>query len=127
MNILERKRMGMRIKECRQKANLSQEELAQKLDMKRTNIANYEAGRVIPPGNILLKLADIFGVSTDYLLGLSDTPYPESVELDEDIRQIQRAAKRMTNEQRKRMLEIVKLSFIDAFNEDDEEDDADDL
>ncbi|AQT86744.1 hypothetical protein B1222_07745 [Paenibacillus larvae subsp. pulvifaciens] len=61
--------MGLRIKECRNERDISQEQLAEMLGMKRTNIANYEAGRVIPPGNVLRDLADIFAVSTDYLLG----------------------------------------------------------
>lgn len=69
MNEEEKKLMGMRIKQCRIEKKLSQERLAELLDMKRTNIANYEAGRVIPPGNVLRDLADIFTVSTDYLLG----------------------------------------------------------
>ncbi|ARF67635.1 hypothetical protein B7C51_06995 [Paenibacillus larvae subsp. pulvifaciens] len=65
----EKKLMGMRIKNCRKEKKISQEQLADMLGMKRTNIANYEAGRVIPPGNVLRDLADIFAVSTDYLLG----------------------------------------------------------
>lgn len=39
-----------RIKICRKNSGYSQEELANLLGMKRTNIANYEAGRIIPPG-----------------------------------------------------------------------------
>ncbi|AQR79605.1 transcriptional regulator [Paenibacillus larvae subsp. larvae] len=61
--------MGLRIKKLREEKGLTQDELAEMLGMKRTNIANYEAGRVIPPGNVLRDLADIFAVSTDYLLG----------------------------------------------------------
>jgi transcriptional regulator with XRE-family HTH domain len=74
VNPEEKKKMGARIKACRQEINLSQEGLAEKLDMKRTNIANYEAGRVVPPGSVLSDLADIFGVSSDYILGRTETP-----------------------------------------------------
>ncbi|AVF22839.1 helix-turn-helix transcriptional regulator [Paenibacillus larvae] len=69
MNEKEKKQMGLRIKKLREEKGLTQDELAEMLGMKRTNIANYEAGRVIPPGNVLRDLADIFAVSTDYLLG----------------------------------------------------------
>ncbi|MFP7483351.1 helix-turn-helix domain-containing protein [Priestia filamentosa] len=73
MNLEDKKEMGVRIKECRQRAGLSQEKLAEMLEMKRTNVANYEAGRVVPPGSVLLELANIFDVTTDYLLGKSPT------------------------------------------------------
>ena len=74
MNEDERKLMGKRIKECRNKVKLSQEGLAERLGMKRTNITNYEAGRVIPPGNILLDMSEIFGVTTDFILGKTEHP-----------------------------------------------------
>ncbi|MFF2457594.1 helix-turn-helix domain-containing protein [Peribacillus simplex] len=89
MNTEERKSMGLRIKTCRQNLNLSQENLAENLGMKRTNIANYEAGRVIPPGNILMELADIFGVSTDYLLGRDSKNEPLN-EVPEKVRALAR-------------------------------------
>lgn len=68
----EKKLMGERIKSCRKNIKLTQDGLAEKFGMKRTNITNYEAGRVIPPGNILRDLSVIFGVTTDYLLGKSE-------------------------------------------------------
>lgn len=123
-----KKLIGLRIKKCRHNIGASQEKLAELLNMKRTNIANYEAGRIIPPGNVLLEMSKIFNVTTDYLLGLTDEP-TSKIELDKNLMQIQRAKKRLSKENQKKMddmLEIVKLSFIDAFNE-DEEDDEDDL
>lgn len=126
----EKKLMGARIKECRKKNGLSQDELAVKLGMKRTNIANYESGRVVPPGYVLLDLADIFGVTTDFILGLSDNPY-HGEQLDDDLRQIQRAKRRLPNEKERermdRMIEMIKLSFVDAFNDGDGDDDDNDI
>ncbi|AMK72378.1 MULTISPECIES: helix-turn-helix domain-containing protein [Bacillus] len=127
MNPEEKKRMGMRIKQCRKAINISQEALAERLEMKRTNIANYEAGRVIPPGNVILELSKIFGVTTDFLLGSSDNPIGKLDPLDEDLRQIQRAKTKLKNsadrDRMERMVEMIKLSFVDAFEEDDDEDD----
>ncbi|GLZ63723.1 helix-turn-helix domain-containing protein [Bacillus amyloliquefaciens] len=127
MNPEEKKRMGLRIRELRKQINLSQEALAERLEMKRTNIANYEAGRVVPPGNIILQLAEIFEVTTDYLLGRSDNPKEKNNLLDDNLRQIQRAKTRLKNdadrEKMDRMVEMIKLSFVDAFEEDDNEDD----
>ncbi len=127
MNPEEKKRMGLRIRELRKQINLSQEALAERLEMKRTNIANYEAGRVVPPGNIILQLAEIFEVTTDYLLGRSNNPKEKNNLLDDNLRQIQRAKTRLKNdadrEKMDRMVEMIKLSFVDAFEEDDDEDD----
>ncbi|MEV9651224.1 MULTISPECIES: helix-turn-helix domain-containing protein [Bacillus] len=127
MNPEEKKRMGLRIRELRKEINLSQESLAERLEMKRTNIANYEAGRVVPPGNVLLELSKIFGVTTDYLLGRSDDPNSKVSLLDDDLYQIQRAKKKLKTQSERdrmdRMVEMIKLSFVDAFEEDDDEED----
>jgi len=124
MNLEEKKLLGERIRSCRIQAKLSQDGLATILGMKRTNIANYEAGRVIPPGNVLVELAETFAVTTDYLLGITDDPI-SNVEIDDDIREIQRAARRMNNKDRKKMLDIIKLTFDEAFDDEDDDDDDD--
>lgn len=119
MNEEQKKELGRRIKACRLECGMSQEELAELLNMKRTNIANYEAGRVIPPGNVILALADIFKVSTDYILGLSNTPSNKLDELDNSLVQIQRAKKNLSSQdlqKMNRMVDMIKLSFIDAFS-----------
>jgi transcriptional regulator with XRE-family HTH domain len=57
-----------KLKELRQKNNMTQEQLAQKLNTTRKSISAYETGRSAPPHETLLMIADIFNVSTDYLL-----------------------------------------------------------
>ena len=75
MNSDERKQMGQRIKRLREeKLPMSQDALAEMLGMKRANVANYEAGRAMPPGDVLRRLATIFDVSTDYILGVNAVP-----------------------------------------------------
>ncbi len=66
--------MGKRIREERLNAGMSQDLLSEKLGMKRANVANYEAGRTIPPSSVLLDMSLIFGVTTDYLLCKTDEP-----------------------------------------------------
>lgn len=61
-----------RIKESRNSLDLSQEELAQKLNVSKQTISNWENGNRIPDAQTLILLADIFDVSTDYLLGRTD-------------------------------------------------------
>lgn len=57
------------IKETRESMNMLQQELADKLNITRPVISNWENAKSEPSSTQLLKLADIFGVSTDRLLG----------------------------------------------------------
>ena len=57
-----------KIIELRKKAGFSQEELAEKLGVSRQSISKWEGAQSIPDMNKILALADIFGVTTDYLL-----------------------------------------------------------
>ena len=61
---------GMRLKELRQNAGLSQEQLANRIHVSKAAISNYELYNRNPSPDILIKLARIFHVSTDYLLGV---------------------------------------------------------
>lgn len=60
---------NVRLKECRNKKGWTQEGISKILNIKRPRYAKYETGENQPDYRILIKLADLFGVSTDYLLG----------------------------------------------------------
>lgn len=59
-----------RLKKERTRNKLTQEKLSQLLDMKRSTYAKYETGENQPSYETLKKLATIFHVTTDYLLGM---------------------------------------------------------
>lgn len=61
-----------RLKELRLRHKLKQSDLAEILNVDRTTIAKYEAGKHGPSSEVLFAMAEYFGVSTDYLLGFSD-------------------------------------------------------
>ncbi len=65
----------------RKNANLSQRELAEKVNISKTNIGFYEIGRSEPNIENLIKLADYFNCSVDYLIGhqSSDIIYFDSL------------------------------------------------
>lgn len=63
-----------RLKESRLKNHLTQEELAEKLNTVKAQISRWERGESVPHAETLISLSNIFGVSVDYLLGLSDEP-----------------------------------------------------
>lgn len=72
--------LGNRIRELRNLNKLNQEELAKKLDVTRSTIAAYEIGINEPKMDKLRKLAKIFDVSYDYLLGKSNYKNIESAQ-----------------------------------------------
>lgn len=61
--------IGSKIMTLRKKFNLSQSELAKKVEVSRTIIGNYERNENAPSVDILLKIAKTFDVSIDYLIG----------------------------------------------------------
>jgi Predicted transcription factor, homolog of eukaryotic MBF1 len=63
---------GLRLKSLREKRSLSQNEIAERLNVTGATISGYEANTQSPPIENLKKLALIYGVSADYLLGLVD-------------------------------------------------------
>lgn len=66
--------MNIRIKEIRQEKGLSQSEVSKLLKISQQVYSNYELEQRKLPINILVKLSDLFNVSTDYILGLTDNP-----------------------------------------------------
>jgi len=79
---------SQRLVDLRQKKGLTQEELAQMVNMSRSALSLYELSRREPDFTTLGKLADFFEVSTDYLLGRtseSGLTGPDSTKDDEEI------------------------------------------
>ncbi len=64
----------MRLKEIRRAKKVSQLRLAMDLNMNQNTISRYETGDREPGINELIKIADYFNVSIDYLLGRTDKP-----------------------------------------------------
>jgi transcriptional regulator with XRE-family HTH domain len=61
--------IGERITQLRKQQNLSQDELAKKAEVSRTIIGNYERNTNSPSIEVLIKLARVFNVSVDFLIG----------------------------------------------------------
>jgi len=65
-----------RLKEIRKEYNMKQKDLGAAIGLGATTVANYESGRNKPSIQVLHAMADVFRVSTDYLIGHSDIKYP---------------------------------------------------
>ena len=66
--------LGYRIRELRVSFGWNQVELAKKLNISKQTVSNWENENIQPSVEMLVQVAKIFRVSTDYLLGLEDTP-----------------------------------------------------
>ena len=64
--------VGAKIKQLRSQRNMSQISLAQQLGVSKSVISSYENSVHLPPYDVLIQLARMFGVSTDYLLGTAN-------------------------------------------------------
>ena len=64
--------LGKRLLELRIERGLTQKQVAEALDLNSVTYLHYEKDQREPPFAILVAMAKFYGVSTDYLLGLSD-------------------------------------------------------
>lgn len=65
-------KFGERFKQLRLELNLSQEDIASKLGIDVSSVNRYEKNKREPEYATLLKIAEFFNVSTDYLLGATE-------------------------------------------------------
>lgn len=73
-----------RITDLRTMSGLSQKELADRIDVPTSTLCRIEQGKIANVSNdVLIKLANFFNVSTDYLLGLTNVKFKKNVELSE--------------------------------------------
>ena len=72
--------MKLRIRDLREDHDLSQKQIAEKLNIHQTTYSDYELGNLNVPISVLWQLADFYGTSIDYLVGRTDVkkPYPKS-------------------------------------------------
>ena len=93
--------LNERIRKLRLERNWSQVDLAKKLNVTKQSVSNWENDNIQPSIDMLVKLARVFSVSTDHLLGLEGRRYLEITGLsDEEIGHIQLVVKDMVASKR---------------------------
>ena len=65
-------KLGERLKELRKQQRLTQVQVAERLGLSKAVISSYEVASRHPSYDILIKMAALYGVTTDYLLGLDN-------------------------------------------------------
>ena len=66
--------MYQRIRDMREDRDLRQRQLAEFLNCSQQVYSNYELGQRDIPTDVLIRLSEFYGVSVDYLLGLTNNP-----------------------------------------------------
>ena len=68
--------MSNRLRDLREDADLTQTQVAKYLGMSQTGYSKYESGENDVPTQVLIKLAQFYKTSVDYILGVSDQRAP---------------------------------------------------
>ncbi|MCI8604751.1 MAG: helix-turn-helix transcriptional regulator [Ruminiclostridium sp.] len=97
--------------QLRKQKKLSQVELGKILGVAQNTLCNWENGKREINNDSLLKLADFFDVSIDYILGRNVD------NLSEDLIILNRNAKKLSPENRKKLLDVAKAMFGEEFDE----------
>ena len=99
--------MKIRIKELRSEFGLSQQDLAEKLNVSQKCVSNWENGVNEPDYQSLRLIANLFDVSTDYLLGI-DEAKSENTFLTPLDKSLMSVIKNLPLEKKKALLELLK-------------------
>ncbi|WP_074932897.1 helix-turn-helix transcriptional regulator [Treponema bryantii] len=73
--------LSERIKELRIARGMSQVEIAERLGVSKQSVSNWENDNILPSIDMLIKIAHLFSVSTDFLLGEDERQYLEVTDL----------------------------------------------
>lgn len=102
-------RIGEIIQQLREEHGMLQSDLAKQLGLGRTTISNYENNYSYPDLDTLILISQLFNVSTDFLLGISNVRYKSDDTTEEDAK-ILNYYKRLNPENRDYITgEMVKL------------------
>ena len=95
------KASGKRIKQLRQEMNLSQEQLAEKLNVSQNMIAKIECGLRRPSIDFLIEMAEFFEISLHYIvLGTSEEATDKKRQIEEVIEQIDQMIELLQNKKK---------------------------
>ena len=97
-----------RLLELRKAKNLTQQRLAIELGIDQASLSSYERGKYLPTVEVLVKLAEHFGVSTDYLLGLTDIRIPQTNAQDETVTHVVSLYSSLPNDARERVIGYIE-------------------
>jgi transcriptional regulator with XRE-family HTH domain len=103
--------LGERIKRRREQLGISQQSMAESLKTSQNQIYRYEKGTNSPTAQVIIDIARILEVSTDWLLGISDIePIKDESDLHPDERKMLALYRSIPPQKRERLLKVVSDS-----------------
>lgn len=96
-----------RLRKLREDNELSQEQLANKLNLSTSTVGMYEQGRRQPDNSTLTKISEIFDVSVDYLLGNTEVKKFEEPYEDELEKILFSKAKELSDDDKRAVINII--------------------
>ena len=99
-----------KLKSLRLEREWSQAELAERLGIDRIRVSTYENGKVVPETKLMVKMAEVFDVSLDYLVfGNEEGSSPKIDFKDRDLMRQFQKLDNMDNDARKIVKELIEL------------------
>lgn len=98
-----------RLRECRENAHLSQKYVAITLGIAPPSVANWERGKTNPTNENMIRLADLYGVSVDYLLGRTDNPNGSDISIADIDFALSGEIRDLTDAEKQDVLDYVRF------------------
>lgn len=115
-------KIGDRMKKLREEKGLMQQDVCNALDIEQSTLANYENNRRVPKTDILIEIANYYGVSLDYLVGRVDDRFDSSKRRPKDLNKFLQQSEiifdgdtyNLTDEDRDLVMKSLEVAFSAA-------------
>ncbi len=98
--------IGERIREKRDKADLSQKDLAKAVGVTQSAVNQYEKGTKRPSSEVLSKIAMALSTSTDYLLGSAEN---DTIFMDKEVAVVFRDFKKLSHQDKQQIIKNIEF------------------
>lgn len=98
------------LKKIREERKLTQQAMADMLQIQRPTYTRYETGEREPDFETVLKMSELLSVSTDFLLGKTDIPSSIDAQLSDTEFALYGEAKDLTDEEKQKVLDFIKFT-----------------
>lgn len=113
-------KIGDRIKKLREENGLMQQDVCNTLDIEQSTLANYENNRRVPKTDILIKIANYYGVSLDFLVGMTYNRFNSYKGCLKDLNKFLQQSEiifdgdtyKLTDEDRDLILKALEVAFL---------------
>ena len=115
-------RIGDRMKQLREEKDLMQQEVCSALGLEQSTLANYENNRRVPKTDILISIANYYGVSLDYLVGRTNNRFDNSKRHPKDLNKFLEQAEivfdgdtyNLSDDERQMVMKSLEVPFYAA-------------